>query len=144
MATVRSTPTGEDLSGGYGLGLQMSGPGPRVLVGHGGSVPGFEANMYVDRGTGVGAVALSNGGYGLDGSTLTRTMIDTVLANEPALAAEWRPTASVPGHLRELLGTWHWGHLPFVMRSDGTGLTLDAAAGGGKSFRFCRTEEDTY
>ncbi|MDQ4007637.1 MAG: beta-lactamase family protein [Actinomycetota bacterium] len=143
MATVQGALPGDDLAGAYGLGLQMSGPGPRVLVGHGGSVPGFASAMFVDRETGVGAVVLSNGGYGLDGVGLTRTLVDTVLAHEPAVPAEWQPTASVPGQLRELLGVWHWGHAPFVMRTDGSELRL-TAAGGGKEFRFRRAGEDTY
>jgi CubicO group peptidase (beta-lactamase class C family) len=143
MATARATLAGADLSGGYGLGLQLSGAGHRVLVGHGGSVPGFSAGLWVDRSTGVGAVALANGAYGLDAEGLSRTLIETVVEHEPPLPAEWRPTASVPVHLRELLGTWHWGHLPFVMRTDGERLSLTAASGA-KEFRFARTGEDTY
>jgi len=143
MATVQGTFTGEDLSSGYGLGLQMSGPGPRVLVGHGGSVPGFCAGMFVDRSTGVGAVALCNGGYGLDTTGVTRAMVDAVLEHEPALPKEWLPTTSVPERLGELLGTWHWGHLPFVMTTDGTELVLESTSGQ-KSFRFRPEGTDTY
>ncbi|MGH3314773.1 MAG: serine hydrolase domain-containing protein [Nocardioidaceae bacterium] len=143
MATVQSTSTGEDLSGGYGLGLQMTGPGPLVLVGHGGSVPGFVSAMFVDRSTGVGAVVLSNGGYGLDGTGLTRTLVDTVLEHEPALPKEWLPTASAPDRMTELLGTWHWGHMPFVMTTDGTDLFL-ASTSRQKSFSFRPEGTDTY
>jgi CubicO group peptidase (beta-lactamase class C family) len=143
MATVQGTFTGEDLCSGYGLGLQMSGPGPRVLVGHGGSVPGFCAGMFVDRSTGVGAVALCNGAYGLDTTGVTRAMVDAVLEHEPALPKEWLPTASVPERLGELLGTWHWGHLPFVMTTDGTELVLESTSGQ-KSFRFRPEGTDTY
>jgi hypothetical protein len=49
----------------------------------------------------------------------------------------------VPDHLRELLGPWHWGQAPFVMRTDGTELMLTATTGS-KAFRFRRTDEDTY
>jgi CubicO group peptidase (beta-lactamase class C family) len=143
MATVHGALPEEDLTGGYGLGLQMSGPGPRMLVGHVGSVPGFGAGMFADPRTGVGAVVLCNGGYGLDALGLTRALLETVLEHEPPVPAEWRPTESVPAHLRELLGVWHWGHAPFVMRTDGHELTLSAAAGR-KQFRFRQTGEDTY
>jgi CubicO group peptidase (beta-lactamase class C family) len=143
MATVQGALPGGDLSGAYGLGLQMAGPGPRVLVGHGGSVPGFASAMFVDPRTGVGAVVLCNGGYGLDGLGLTRTLVETVLEHEPPLPPEWRPVQKVPDHLRELLGPWHWGQAPFVMRTDGTELMLTATTGG-KAFRFRRTGEDTY
>jgi CubicO group peptidase (beta-lactamase class C family) len=143
MATVHGALPGEELMGGYGLGLQMAGPGPRVLVGHVGSVPGFGAAMFVDRDSGVGAAVLCNGGYGLDAIGLTRRLVETVLAHEPPPAPEWRPTPSVPEHLRELLGVWHWGHAPFVMRTDGEELTLSASAGN-KEFQFRRVGDDTY
>lgn len=143
MTIVQGALPGDDLAGAYGLGLQMSGPGPRVLVGHGGSVPGFASAMFVDRRSGVGAVVLSNGGYGLDGLGLTRTLVETVLEHEPPLTPEWRPVSKVPDHLRELLGPWHWGHAPFVMRTDGSELMLTATSGS-KAFRFRRTGEDTY
>ena len=143
MATVQGAMPGDDLVGAYGLGLQMAGPGPRVLYGHGGSVPGFASAMFVHPRTGVGAVVLCNGGYGLDGLGLTRTLVDTVLEHEPPLPPEWRPVQKVPDHLSELVGPWHWGHAPFVMRTDGHELMLTATMGT-KAFRFRRTGEDTY
>jgi CubicO group peptidase (beta-lactamase class C family) len=143
MATVQGALPGADLVGAYGLGLQMSGPGPRVLLGHGGSVPGFASAVFVDPRSGVGAVVLCNGGYGLDGVGLTRTLVETVLEHEPPLPPEWRPVEKVPDHLRELLGPWHWGHAPFVMRTDGGELVLTSTTGS-KEFRFRRTGDDTY
>ncbi len=143
MSTVMGALPGEDLMGGYGLGLQMTGPGPLALVGHVGSVPGFGAGMFVDRRSGVGAAVLCNGGYGLDAGGLTRVLVETVLEHEPPLPPEWRPTGPVPAHLRELLGPWHWGHAPFVMRTDGSELIL-AATAGPREFRFRSTGDDTY
>jgi CubicO group peptidase (beta-lactamase class C family) len=143
MATVPGGMPGEPLTGGYGLGLQLGGPGPRALFGHGGSVPGFCCGMFVDRDSGVGAVVLCNGGYGLDGVGLTRTMVETVLEHEPRVAREWEPTPAVTDDLRELLGVWYWGHAPFLMRTDGTELSLDAISGS-KSFRFRPSGPDTY
>jgi CubicO group peptidase (beta-lactamase class C family) len=143
MATVQGGMPGEALMGGYGLGLQVSGPGPRALVGHGGSVPGFASGMFVDRETGVGAVVLCNGGYGLDAVGLTRTMVETVLEHEPPVAPEWEPTPSVPPSVRELLGVWYWGHAPFLMRTDGTELCLEALSGN-KGFRFRPTGPDAF
>lgn len=46
-------------------------------------------------------------------------------------------------HLRELLGVWHWGHMTFLMRTDGADLTLEAMSGG-RPCRFGGTGEDTY
>ena len=38
---------------GYGLGLRLSANAGGVLVGHGGSMPGFMASLFVDPGSSV-------------------------------------------------------------------------------------------
>lgn len=126
MSTPQTADPDENLTGAYGLGLRLSGPGPRVLVGHGGSMPGFLAGMFVDRTTAVGAVVLANGGYGLDVEAVPRALIETVLEHEPPAAREWSPTTTVDDASRELLGTWFWGNAPFEMTYDGTRLSLRA------------------
>ena len=45
---------------GYGLGITDTQLGDRVLVGHGGSHPGYKAYIMMDRPTGSGVVFLSN------------------------------------------------------------------------------------
>jgi hypothetical protein len=143
MTMVQAAADPADLSTAYGLGLQLVAGGSRTLVGHVGSVPGFVAGMFLDLDTGVGAVALSNGGYGLDAVGVTRTLVELVLQHEPPLPAEWVPTASLPAAVREILGVWHWGHMPFVMTFDGEQLSLESASGS-KDFRFVPTGQDTY
>ncbi|KAA1420124.1 beta-lactamase family protein [Mumia zhuanghuii] len=142
MTTPQSGDPDEKGAGAYGLGVRLSVAGERVLVGHGGSMPGFLAGAYVDRESGVGAVVLANTAYGLDVSALPRTLIETVLTHEPVIAPEWTPTREVPDGVRELLGTWHWGHQPFTMSYDGEALAL--AADGGRAFRFASAGADTW
>lgn len=123
----------------YGLGLATTSAGGRLLVGHGGSMPGFCCGVLVDVDSRVGAVVLTNGAYGLGGTV--DELLRTVLDREPALPREWVPTRDVPDDVRELLGTWHWGHAPSVMRWDGRELRLDPASGPGRSMRFARGDE---
>src|SRR3954454_20402033 len=50
----------------YGLGLQVLRVDDRTLVGHGGSMPGFLAAVFVDREERTGGVSLANTTAGLD------------------------------------------------------------------------------
>ena len=133
--------TPEDRSGSsYGLGVSVTVADGRVLVGHGGSMPGFTCGVLVDVDSRTGAVVLTNGAYGLGGAT--RELLDTVLDAEPALPVEWRPTTGpVPEVVREVLGTWHWGHAPSVLRWDGRQLQLGPSEGPGRSMSFAPTED---
>lgn len=124
MVTPQSADPDEGLAGAYGLGLRICGPGPLVLVGHTGSMPGFLAGMFMDRSSGVGAVVLCNDAYGLEVEALPRAMVQTVLQHEPPLVAEWSPTVSVDAATREILGTWYWGNAPHQMSYDSGVLTL--------------------
>ena len=77
----------------YGLGLQVvrlpAPGGDRTLVGHGGSMPGFLAGVFVDRATGDGALVLRNATSGADGGLLP-DLLNLLDAHEPALGAAWR------------------------------------------------------
>ena len=55
----RSTTTCAGL-GGYGLGLKLRRDGDRILAGHGGSMPGFIAGVYVSPTEKVGVAMLTN------------------------------------------------------------------------------------
>ena len=45
---------------GYGLGLARSSVGGRVLIGHGGSLPGYKNHFLIDAESGAGIVVVSN------------------------------------------------------------------------------------
>jgi D-alanyl-D-alanine carboxypeptidase len=45
---------------GYGVGFQVSRSGDVVLLGHGGSTPGYHASALVNRGSKVGVIVLRN------------------------------------------------------------------------------------
>ena len=138
----------EDRGGqAYGLGVQLVLGEGRMLLGHGGSMPGFCCGVLVDVDTRVGAVALCNGAYGL--GDVPGQMLRTVLDAEPPPAAEWRPTRGVPDDVREVVGTWHWGHAASLLtvehaHDDTVRVALDPVRGGGRVLGFERTGRDTY
>ena len=59
----------ESWTGGYGLGLQLYRVGERVFVGHGGSMPGYVAQLAVHRRSRLGVIAFANS-YGLTGTSI--------------------------------------------------------------------------
>lgn len=137
-----STP--EDRDGtAWGLGVSVTVGGRRKLIGHGGSMPGYCCGMIADVDSGTGAIALSNGAFGL--GPVARQLLETVLDREPPMPAEWQPVTAVPEGVRDVVGTWYWGHAPSVIRWDGRELRLDPAPGPGRSMRFAPTDEpDTW
>lgn len=94
-------------TGGYGLGLQLVRHGERVLVGHGGSLPGYLAMLMVHRQSGTAAIALCNVFNAQTSiAELCVQVIDEVLESEPARAPEvWQPTEPPPD-IAPLCGRW--------------------------------------
>jgi len=143
MTTVQSADPDEGLSGAYGLGLRLAGPGPRVLVGHTGSMPGFVCGAFVDPDTGVGAVVLGNGTYGLSPEELTRSLVETTLTHEPEVPAAWVPSTSVGPRIDELLGLWYWGSAAHLMTYETGALRLTTLASG-RGFGLEAVGVDTF
>lgn len=143
MTTPHSADPDERLGGAYGLGLRLNKPDGRLLVGHTGSMPGFLAALFVDVESGVGAIVLSNTGYGLDLEGIPGELIETTLRHEPVVADEWTPTESVPDSYTELLGIWHWGNSPFRMTTDGNVISLRPIGESG-GFTFEPAGADTF
>ena len=93
-------------------------------------MPGFQASLFVDRPRGAGAVVLGNSTTGLGTDTVTASLLDLLEEVEPAVVAPWQPVTDVPPAVADVLGLWHWGNTPRVLRWDGrvltmTGLDLD-------------------
>ncbi len=113
---------------GWGLGLMLHRAGERLLVGHDGAMPGFLAGMVVDRGTGTGAVVLTNTSRSADPGALAIALLTTVLDAEPEPVAAWRPGAPVPADVEGLLGPWWSEGVEHVLSwRSGTDGGLDAA-----------------
>ena len=146
MAELREPLTVEDAdtwTGGYGLGLQVIRTAGRRLVGHGGSMPGFLAEIVVDVDEGIGAVALANTTTGM--RSVATDLIGILARAEPRLPQEWRPAAALPEGVLDIVGPWYWGPRPFTLRAVAeTELRLAPVGEGGRGSRFRPNADGTW
>jgi hypothetical protein len=125
----------------YGLGLQFVRNEGRSYIGHGGSMPGFLAGVFVDPDEQTGAVVLTNATSGLSPVAL-QGLLDIVRRTEPHVVDPWRPMRTVDAQAMALTGTWYWGTTAYAMRlaSDGL-LHLIGLQGAGRESRFRKTDD---
>ncbi len=97
----------------YGLGLRLLDVRERRLVGHTGSMPGFLASLFVDRGSREGCVALTNATTGLATEGVPNLLLGEA---EPDPVEPWRPSSGVPDVVAGLPGLWFWGNTALEMR----------------------------
>lgn len=97
----------------YGLGMRVLPYADGALVGHTGSMPGFQATAFADSLNHVGVVALTNATTGLSGPELALAMLGN---RTPAPVPPWRATRQVPAWAQELFGYWHWGNSAYEVR----------------------------
>ena len=141
-----TVPAGVDASAtgwsAYGLGVQVLRVDGRTLVGHGGSMPGFLAGVFVDRDELTGAVSLANTTSGVD--AVCFGLLEDLRRAEPRIVAPWTPSPSpVP---LDLLGVWFWGPSPYALRSIGGGLLHLGPLPGrlGRASRFARQDDGRW
>jgi hypothetical protein len=138
MATPQSGTRAAGVTSGYGLGVRLLAGGSGTLVGHTGSMPGFQAALFVDRPRGSGAVVLANSTTGLRPEVVAPRLLAVLEECEPTIGPPWQPVDSVPADVDELVGLWHWGNTPQVLSWDGACLHLEHARTGARSSRFER------
>ena len=97
----------------YGLGLRLLPYADGLLVGHTGSMPGFQAALFTDPINQVGVVALTNATTGFSGPELALALFSD---RTPGPLPAWVPTTRVPDWAAELLGYWHWGNSAYEVR----------------------------
>jgi CubicO group peptidase (beta-lactamase class C family) len=97
----------------YGLGLRLLPYADGLLVGHTGSMPGFQATAFADPLNQVGVVALTNATTGFSGPELALALFSD---HTPGRTPAWEPTTTVPDWAAELLGYWHWGNSAYEVR----------------------------
>jgi CubicO group peptidase (beta-lactamase class C family) len=120
----------------YGLGFQVLRFGPRELVGHGGSVPGYLAFVAVDVERRTGLIELANATTGAVFSGYE--LLEVLEAHEPHVPDAWQPVGGAPADLLDALGVWHWGpSAPYVLRLHGSDqLELTPIGVPGRASRF--------
>ncbi|MGW4781035.1 serine hydrolase domain-containing protein [Streptomyces filamentosus] len=124
---------------GYGLGLQVAHKEGGTLIGHGGSLPGFVAGIWVDVEEGLVGVALANATSGPATGVVAADLVRIVAEAEPRLPEPWRPlpAAEVDHELLELTGPWYWGTYSYGLRIGAErGVVLEPLKGAGRRARF--------
>ncbi len=132
-AAVSDVP-GAPWSVAHGLGWQVWNIDGHRYAGHGGSMPGFLAQLRVDLETGDGLVLMTNatGGLGTAGADL----LDLLAEREPVTPTPWSARAAQID-LLDLTGPWFWGTAAFTASLRGDDLVL-GEPGTGRGSRFRR------
>lgn len=91
---------------GYGLGLMLFRRGDRILLGHGGAMPGFLSAFVVDRETRTSSVVLTAAGRGASPDELAMRLLEDSLEAAPPRIEPWLPGEPAPGEVAGLLGHW--------------------------------------
>ena len=134
----------ESWTSGHGLGPQLFRVGERVLVGHGGSMPGYVSHLVVHRRSRLGVIAFANA-YGLAGGEHIREValraLTTALDAEPGRVPAWRPPGTVTGEAAEFRGRWWWMGREYELTPDGDALQL---TGPHYRTRFVREAPDRW
>ncbi len=133
---------------GHGLGPELYRVGERVYVGHGGSMPGYVAQLAVHRPSRTGVVVFANT-YGLRGTTVRRIGLDAltcVLDAEPAPVKPWRPASTEPSEeAMSLCGRWWWMGREYEVVTDGDDLLVSSLdASGAAPWRFVPEGRDRW
>jgi len=102
-------------SGGYGLGVMLQRDGDRILAGHGGSMPGFIAAMYVSPVDKVGTAVLTNSSGAALGE-LAKKLVAVTVDRWPVPPEPWKVEEPAPEDVVPLLGIWFMEGDPFTMR----------------------------
>jgi CubicO group peptidase (beta-lactamase class C family) len=105
MRTVQAIDDHERWLAGYGLGLQLRRDGDRILAGHGGSMPGFIARLYLAPKERTVAAALTNAGEAKLGE-LGLALVRATVEEWPVAPEVWRIGEPPPDDVVPLLGIW--------------------------------------
>lgn len=140
-AAVVDTP-GQPWTRAYGFGLDVYNDSGTRLIGHGGSMPGFQARLAVDIDTGDGVALLTNGTSG-PSSGVPSALLRLLGEYAPQQPSPWHADSSASSSV-DLTGAWHWGPRRFELTSapDG-GLSLHFSDGSLWS-RFVLNDDKTW
>ncbi|MEU6990770.1 serine hydrolase domain-containing protein [Streptomyces sp. NPDC046465] len=129
----------------YGLGVDLLRWERGSLAGHGGSLPGFLAALWVSEADGLATVALANCTSGPQVAALAVDLVKIVADAEPRIPEPWRPLTEVDEKVLELAGPWYWGTQVLALRlaADG-GIEVGPLSGAGRQARFRSNGDGTW
>ncbi len=115
MATVQTMADPYHWSLAWGVGLMLARKDDRIYCGHDGGMPGYLANVLVDREDKVGAAVLVNG-ESVSPAELSVALIEKTRKRFAPEAKAWRPSAPPPPEVASALGRWWSEGAEFVFR----------------------------
>ena len=122
------------LGSGYGLGARLVDVAGTTYVGHTGSMPGFQAGLFVDPATGLGVVGLADATTGLEAEALPACVLGG--PETPGPVRPWRPTTVLPHLAAAVVGVWFWGHTAIELRWDDDVLEARSLQSGRLLYTF--------
>jgi hypothetical protein len=145
MTSVQSMADPYRWSLAWGVGLMLVRSGDRIYCGHDGGMPGYLANVLVDRDSGLGGAVLVNGAN-VSPADVTLSLVDKLRERQPAESEAWRPGAPPPDDVASALGRWWSEGAEFVFRwHDGRVESRWAGAPDWMPWtRFERMERDRF
>jgi CubicO group peptidase (beta-lactamase class C family) len=145
MRTVQAIADHERWLSGYGLGLGLTRDGDRILAGHGGSMPGFIAQLLFSAKEKV-VVALLTNESEADIGELAVKLLATTVEEWPVAPEAWRIGEPPPGDVVPVLGIWFMeaGRLVFRWREGKLEARLDGMPDWQPSSMLERETEDRW
>jgi CubicO group peptidase (beta-lactamase class C family) len=105
MRVVQALADHERWTAAYGLGVSLRRDGERILVGHGGAMPGFIAGLLVSPKDKIGAAVLTNSSTAAV-EELNVKLIARTIEEIPADPETWAVHEAPPAELASALGLW--------------------------------------
>jgi hypothetical protein len=115
MRTVQAIADHERWLSGYGLGLGLTRDGDRILAGHGGSMPGFIAQLVFSAKEKVVVTLLTNESEA-DIGELGVSLLGLTVDEWPVAPEAWRVGEPPPDDVSPLLGIWFMEAARIVFR----------------------------
>jgi CubicO group peptidase (beta-lactamase class C family) len=115
MRTVQAIADHERWLAGYGLGLGLTRDGNRILAGHGGSMPGFIAQLLFSAKDKVVVAELTNESEA-DLGELGVSLLGTTIEEWPVPPAAWQVGEPPPEDVVPVLGIWFMEATRVVLR----------------------------
>ena len=99
----------------WGVGLMLVRKDDRIYCGHDGGMPGYLANVLVDRADKFGAAVLVNG-ENVSPAELSLALVEKTRERLPPEIDAWQPSAAPPPEISSALGRWWSEGSEFVFR----------------------------
>jgi CubicO group peptidase (beta-lactamase class C family) len=115
MASVQTMADPHRWALAWGIGLMLVRKDERIYAGHDGGMPGYLANVLVDREDALGAAVLVNG-ENVSPAELSLELIEKTREQFPPEIQIWRAGEPPPAELTSALGRWWSEGAEYVFR----------------------------